>query len=114
MIAAKLATAVTVPPVDSRISLSLFRSRHMRFHLWPYLRYSARAGRAHFHVPVNSSVRPNPAVTSNNVNPLDSVGEIFDWASGVGHMPNKFELRSEEHTSELQSLRHLVCRLLLE
>src|SRR5262245_64229289 len=28
-------------------------------------------------------------------------------AVGVGH-------RSEEHTSELQSLRHLVCRLLLE
>src|ERR1035438_4975355 len=25
-----------------------------------------------------------------------------------------FEYRSEEHTSELQSLRHLVCRLLLE
>src|SRR5438045_5115695 len=27
-------------------------------------------------------------------------------------VPNDF--RSEEHTSELQSLRHLVCRLLLE
>src|ERR1039458_4249500 len=26
----------------------------------------------------------------------------------------KYPLRSEEHTSELQSLRHLVCRLLLE
>src|ERR1035441_10851777 len=25
-----------------------------------------------------------------------------------------FLVRSEEHTSELQSLRHLVCRLLLE
>src|SRR5437899_10759754 len=25
-----------------------------------------------------------------------------------------FQARSEEHTSELQSLRHLVCRLLLE
>src|SRR5205814_8678402 len=25
-----------------------------------------------------------------------------------------FDLRSEEHTSELQSLRHVVCRLLLE
>src|ERR1035441_7831072 len=25
-----------------------------------------------------------------------------------------YEQRSEEHTSELQSLRHLVCRLLLE
>src|SRR5258705_1771861 len=27
---------------------------------------------------------------------------------------NRRRLRSEEHTSELQSLRHLVCRLLLE
>src|SRR5262245_63816278 len=27
---------------------------------------------------------------------------------------NLTHLRSEEHTSELQSLRHLVCRLLLE
>src|ERR1039458_10905124 len=26
----------------------------------------------------------------------------------------KYFARSEEHTSELQSLRHLVCRLLLE
>src|SRR5205814_5675400 len=26
----------------------------------------------------------------------------------------RYEGRSEEHTSELQSLRHLVCRLLLE
>src|SRR5437899_9544584 len=28
--------------------------------------------------------------------------------------PGDLSLRSEEHTSELQSLRHLVCRLLLE
>src|SRR5471030_2970572 len=28
--------------------------------------------------------------------------------------PNVAATRSEEHTSELQSLRHLVCRLLLE
>src|SRR5205814_9229707 len=28
--------------------------------------------------------------------------------------PDLLEIRSEEHTSELQSLRHLVCRLLLE
>src|SRR5438045_7841109 len=27
---------------------------------------------------------------------------------------DKADARSEEHTSELQSLRHLVCRLLLE
>src|SRR5262245_62573534 len=28
--------------------------------------------------------------------------------------PLELQTRSEEHTSELQSLRHLVCRLLLE
>src|SRR5437899_1978264 len=33
-------------------------------------------------------------------------------AAGDGPMPAR--TRSEEHTSELQSLRHLVCRLLLE
>src|SRR5262245_63620553 len=32
------------------------------------------------------------------------------WENG----PTKTRPRSEEHTSELQSLRHLVCRLLLE
>src|SRR5947199_459810 len=33
-------------------------------------------------------------------------------ADGVS--PRAVSARSEEHTSELQSLRHLVCRLLLE
>src|SRR5205814_5265751 len=32
---------------------------------------------------------------------------------GAGAAPCR-RIRSEEHTSELQSLRHLVCRLLLE
>src|SRR5262245_63500938 len=31
-----------------------------------------------------------------------------------GHRDRSRGIRSEEHTSELQSLRHLVCRLLLE
>src|SRR5262245_64625099 len=31
----------------------------------------------------------------------------------IEHVP-RARMRSEEHTSELQSLRHLVCRLLLE
>src|SRR5438045_9414693 len=36
--------------------------------------------------------------------------ECFDaWRTRLEN-----EKRSEEHTSELQSLRHLVCRLLLE
>src|SRR5207244_7651660 len=32
----------------------------------------------------------------------------------VDRIVNAFEVRSEEHTSELQSPDHLVCRLLLE
>src|SRR5262245_64547919 len=35
--------------------------------------------------------------------------------AGFTDLPPRFlRRRSEEHTSELQSLRHLVCRLLLE
>src|SRR3712207_8357431 len=30
------------------------------------------------------------------------------------HDPNDYQVRSEEHTSELQSRQYLVCRLLLE
>src|SRR6266404_6901732 len=33
---------------------------------------------------------------------------------GARHCRNRPEARSEEHTSELQSLAYLVCRLLLE
>src|SRR5262245_65506782 len=39
------------------------------------------------------------------------------WDAAPGQSPafsQLWEVRSEEHTSELQSLRHLVCRLLLE
>src|SRR5436853_5059331 len=38
------------------------------------------------------------------------VGQVAGPAAGA----DRPSLRSEEHTSELQSLRHLVCRLLLE
>src|SRR5437899_7168266 len=51
------------------------------------------------------------------------IGTIFGSLLGIGWRPrHPMRLamiaiviwRSEEHTSELQSLRHLVCRLLLE
>src|SRR2546422_3576532 len=35
------------------------------------------------------------------------------WQHGIPHFLLRYE-RSEEHTSELQSRLHLVCRLLLE
>src|ERR1039458_9491364 len=46
-----------------------------------------------------------------------AIPELKDFCAYVkkAHPVNYNEyLRSEEHTSELQSLRHLVCRLLLE
>src|SRR5262245_35361635 len=51
----------------------------------------------------------------------DTLGNLFGCASRVDPQPPEDlcrntvrigEKRSEEHTSELQSLRHLVCRLL--
>src|SRR5947199_4236587 len=63
------------------------------------------------------------ASTSSDATRLDSPGpKSLTFASPRGspsltNTISKFlamRLRSEEHTSELQSLRHLVCRLLLE
>src|SRR5437899_8709865 len=43
--------------------------------------------------------------------PLDG---IICGAGATATISGSSSSRSEEHTSELQSLRHLVCRLLLE
>src|SRR5438045_7338019 len=48
---------------------------------------------------------------------LGDVQAMVDLLSAELEIPSQQlaeKLRSEEHTSELQSLRHLVCRLLLE
>src|SRR5258705_2336286 len=42
---------------------------------------------------------------------LNLLRPIYSKTTNYGHFG---KVRSEEHTSELQSLRHLVCRLLLE
>src|SRR5258705_7386068 len=42
------------------------------------------------------------------------VGLEVDWLCSLTVACTSASGRSEEHTSELQSLRHLVCRLLLE
>src|SRR3712207_8902923 len=51
--------------------------------------------------------------------PGDETDRLGDAAAGVGvdragHRERPRHLRSEEHTSELQSRQYLVCRLLLE
>src|SRR5438045_5944196 len=42
------------------------------------------------------------------------LGHAGDGAERAFERTRQHAHRSEEHTSELQSLRHLVCRLLLE
>src|SRR3712207_8355345 len=39
---------------------------------------------------------------------------MMNIINGGKHADNNVDLRSEEHTSELQSRQYLVCRLLLE
>src|SRR5438093_6764236 len=53
------------------------------------------------------------------VNPTAKVAQVFRDAMVILRLFANFsfaatEMRSEEHTSELQSLTNLVCRLLLE
>src|SRR5205814_4834740 len=42
---------------------------------------------------------------------LDDAGAFLAFRKSVELSPGNAVSRSEEHTSELQSLRHLVCRL---
>src|SRR2546422_7823146 len=44
----------------------------------------------------------------------DAPGPVFDHEPNLGVLRQGPTHRSEEHTSELQSRLHLVCRLLLE
>src|SRR5439155_14057089 len=53
--------------------------------------------------------RLNGHVFENTAKIYDSSGNLITNLSGT-----VVDFRSEEHTSELQSLGHLVCRLLLE
>src|SRR5258705_1421599 len=55
---------------------------------------------------VDLMVAMNPQTWDQDVKEIDPGGYLF--------YDSTKPLRSEEHTSELQSLRHLVCRLLLE
>src|ERR1035441_11108181 len=46
--------------------------------------------------------------------PIWHVGRTQHDGHRIAGHGSEHHIRSEEHTSELQSLRHLVCRLLLE
>src|ERR1035441_3583794 len=64
------------------------------------------------HLYDSGSIATNPA----NQKPVGTGPFKFaEWKRGASiRLLRNEHYRSEEHTSELQSLRHLVCRLLLE
>src|SRR5260370_6477079 len=69
---------------------TLFRSRHLE--------------------EARQSYTPLAIINDILLDGMKVVGDLF----GSGQMQLPFVLRSEEHTSELQSHLNLVCRLLLE
>src|SRR5258705_7852094 len=77
--------------------------RPPRSTLFPYTTLFRSGEDAHHHLPdhPDDQFDPRPA-------------GALEQGDGPGEELLQVEDRSEEHTSELQSLRHLVCRLLLE
>src|SRR5258705_9184513 len=70
-----------------------------------------------FRSPRIRDLRYKPGAAVNDAT-ISSLGSLLLPALRYPDQANRLfvdhVLRSEEHTSELQSLRHLVCRLLLE
>src|SRR5437899_4367117 len=62
--------------------------------------------------PPRSTLFPYTTLFRSNITDLPRQGPVTGFDTGPGNV--LLDARSEEHTSELQSLRHLVCRLLLE
>src|SRR5205814_10623156 len=72
------------------------------------------AADAEFHAAVGGQVEGGEQARGNGDVTDGGIGDAGAEANGSRAGGHQREKRSEEHTSELQSLRHLVCRLLLE
>src|SRR2546425_8522953 len=69
--------------------------------------FSVTGGRA-----LKGTIRP--AGNKNAALPILAATLLADGPCRIDNVPHIRDVRSEEHTSELQSLAYLVCRLLLE
>src|SRR5258705_9188964 len=89
--------------------------RPPRSTLFPYTTLFRSRAEAEWHHQADRWREPGPRRERRLRRPR---GAAARRRSSRGLAPRRVEvhraLRSEEHTSELQSLRHLVCRLLLE
>src|ERR1035441_4671586 len=81
--------------------------------------FTALGGRAFISVPAQSGGHLTFPIRSRAFRQFffDQCFSVYDTiptTHAFNAILHHLEARSEEHTSELQSLRHLVCRLLLE
>src|SRR5262245_7754745 len=88
----------------NRIARLIARGRKVRVHLSLEGRSEGDAESANVVAELRGRERPDEIVVLG--------GHIDSWDVGAGASDDGVGcVRSEEHTSELQSLRHLVCRL---
>src|ERR1039458_8038611 len=83
--------------------------------LWPRLVTAVLLSFPEFAVAAHPDVLINFTLSGNQVSSPDTYGHYWNNMTSVTTsvgLTNLITTRSEEHTSELQSLRHLVCRLL--
>src|SRR5437016_2931346 len=64
--------------------------------------------------PTKDSASLTTRGSSARPNRLQTASAFPSWDAHLRYLPLILGIRSEEHTSELQSLTNLVCRLLLE
>src|SRR5256885_5264088 len=106
--------------VNRRFSIFFFFlmiRRPPRSTLFPYttLFRSSACRACKWSLSVSSRGRPTSSRTLNTRATVCGMSaESANGARSTSHTPSGNEVRSEEHTSELQSPCNLVCRLLLE
>src|SRR5205814_10038448 len=94
------------PPMSTLFPYTtLFRSQHEAIHAIAKAVRKSRAGLKDPKRPMGSFIFAGPTGVGKTLLAKQLAKFMFG---------DENALRSEEHTSELQSLRHLVCRLLLE
>src|SRR6266498_762602 len=68
----------------------------------------------HVHMVIRPEVPFSPESSQGRILPGPAIPASASWLNSHDGKPTTVAARSEEHTSELQSRPHLVCRLLLE
>src|SRR5258705_1909266 len=88
--------------------------RPPRSTLFPYTTLFRSLFRNFILSPEDYTPYNQPALTPSFLAFLMDTAQNFEHPAARTSVAQYLKDRSEEHTSELQSLRHLVCRLLLE